>query len=86
MALIALAGINQRKQVGKIDWNELFKGVVSTAPSIITAARGQGSNIMPINSGTPYTPPPPQQQGISTNTILLIGGAAVVAYLLFKRK
>ena len=86
MALIALAGINQKKQVGKIDWNELFKGVVSTAPSIITAARGQGGNIMPINSGTPYTPPPPQQQGISTNTILLIGGAAVVAYLLFKRK
>jgi hypothetical protein len=87
MALIALAGINQNKQVGKIDWNQLFQGVVSSAPSIISASRGPaGSPIMPINTGTPYTPPPPPQQGISTNTILLIGGAAVVAYLLFKKK
>ena len=86
MALIALAGINQRKQVGKIDWNQLFQGVVSTAPSIISASRGSGANVMPSNTGTPYTPPPAPQQGISTNTLLLIGGAAVVAYLLFKKK
>ena len=87
MALIALAGVNQKKQMGAIDWNNIFGNVISAAPSIISASRAQGSAIMPINTGTPYTPPPaPAERGISTNTILLIGGAAVVAYLLFKKK
>lgn len=90
MALIALAGINQKKQVGKIDWNELLKGVVSTAPAIVTSARRGGGYTpsgFPANTGTPYAQPEqPVERGISTNTILLIGGAAVVAYLLFKKK
>lgn len=93
MALIALAGVNQKKIMGKdpnsmrFDWNNLFGSVISAAPSIISASRGPaGTPIMPINTGTPYTPPPQPQQGISTNTILLIGGAAVVAYLLFSGK
>ena len=92
MALIALAGINQNKQIGKIDWNQLFQGVVSSAPSIISASRrGAGGGYtpsgFPSSTGTPYTQPEqPVEKGISTNTILLIGGAAVVAYLLFKKK
>lgn len=88
MALIALAGINQKKSLaGGINWTEIFKGVVSTAPSIITASRGSGGSVIPANSGTPYVPPPPPaEKGIDTNTILLIGGAAVVAFLLFSGK
>ena len=88
MALIALAGINQKKSLaGDINWTEIFKGVVSTAPSIITASRGSGGSVIPSNSGTPYVPPPPPaEKGIDTNTILLIGGAAVVAFLLFSGK
>ena len=82
----------QNKQIGKIDWNQLFQGVVSQAPSIVSSARrGSGGGYtpsgFPTSTGTPYTQPQqPVEKGISTNTILLIGGAAVVAYLLFKRK
>jgi hypothetical protein len=92
MALIALAGIDQRKQVGKIDFGNLFKDIVKSAPDIISASRrGTGGQYtpsgFPSSTGTPYQQPPaPVEKGISTNTILLIGGAAVVAYLLFKKK
>jgi len=94
MALISLAGINNRKIMGKdpnsmsFDWGNLFGNVISAAPSIITASRRGSVPIMPINTGTPYTPPPPpaEEKGIDTNTILLICGAAVVAYLLFSGK
>jgi hypothetical protein len=99
MALIALAGINQKKIMGKgsgegIDWSNIFDSLVKTAPNIITASRRGGGGIppsggySPTGSGIPYTPPPPpaEEKGIDTNTILLIGGAAVVAFLLFKKK
>jgi hypothetical protein len=97
MALIALAGINNKKIMGKdpnsmsFDWGNLFGNLISTAPSIISASRGTGISTAggyggPMGGG--YTPPTPPEQnkGIDTNTILLIGGAAVVAYLLFKKK
>jgi len=92
MALIALAGIDQRKQVGKIDFGNLFKDIVKSAPDIISASRrGTGGQYtpsgFPSSTGTPYQQPQaPVEKGISTNTILLIGGAAVVAFLLFKKK
>jgi len=95
MALIALAGMNrsmnQRNQMGKLNWGDIIKDVVKTAPDIITVSRrGGGGSAMPGGyggPGSPYTPPPtPQKEGISTNTLLLIGGAAVVAFLLFKKK
>jgi len=91
MALIALAGINQKKSVGSIDWNNIFGQVITQAPNIITASRGQGGGIVPTPPGG-YNPgmfpgeDKPAEKGIDTNTLLLLGGAAVVAFLLFKKK
>ena len=95
MALIALAGINQKKSIGDIDWNNLFGQIVKTAPDIINVSRrGSGSGgPMGTGQGIYYgeqvgerNPSGQPAAGISTNTMLLIGGAALVAFLLLKKK
>ena len=84
MALVGLSGIeNQNDQIGSIDWSNLLKTVIQTAPDIINVTKGGQPG-----GGYPITVPAPTQSvstGISTQTILLIGAGALALILLLRK-
>jgi len=86
----ALQDLPSINGIGKFDFNEAFKGLITAAPGIVTASRRGGQDqFQQFDQGLPSMRPgqPVQQRpGINTNTILLIGGAALAVFLIFKKK
>lgn len=89
MALVGLSGIeNQNDQIGSIDWSNLLKTVIQTAPTIISATKGGESSSTGYGGfGQPIQVPQVQQQsqGISTQTMLLVGAGALALILLLRK-
>ena len=81
----SISGIGEiSKEIGAIDWNNIFGKLIETAPKLIPQP-GQGGG------GYNYQPYPIQQQpttttGISTNTLLLFGAGGLVLYFILRKK
>lgn len=80
----SITGIGQISQeIGAIDWNNIFKSVIETAPKFLPQP-GQG--------GGGYQQYPGQYQqpvlcaGLSTNTLLLFGVGGLALYFILRKK
>jgi len=76
------APIASRDDMGKIDFNALFKSIVETAPAIVSSAKRSGGG-----GGGGYVIPdkPTSNEGISTNTLLLLGAGGLLIYFIAKK-
>ena len=82
-SITGIGGIS--KEIGAIDWGNIFGKLVDTGASLIQA------NNPPSTGGGYYTPYPVQQQqpvstGIGTNTLLLLGAGGLVLYFILRKK
>lgn len=75
-----------RDDMGKIDFNALFKNIVETSPAIVSAAKRSGGSTTYPNSQYPnYEQPSTSSTGINTNTLLLLGAGGLLLYFIVKK-
>lgn len=79
-SITGIGGIS--KEIGAIDWNNIFGKLVDTAGKFAPQP-GQGGGGY---YQQPYQQPVVQNTGINTNTLLLLGGGGLVLYFILRKK
>jgi hypothetical protein len=81
-SITGIGGIS--KEIGAIDWNNIFGKLVDTAGKFAPQPGGfSPSYQQPFPQ---YQQPVAQSTGISTNTLLLLGGGGLILYFILRKK
>jgi len=74
--------IGEYHEIGKVDFNALFKSIVETAPAIVSSAKRSGGA---ATSNYQLPEKPTSSGGISINTLLLLGAGGLLIYFIAKK-